>query len=187
MSWIRLHRRSAVLVILTLIVPLVLVLRSLVGLAAVGVDYAVERGRIEPRLARLEGLLLEQDLLAARSAEATRTLRQLAFAPDQDATGLAASLQSEVRQILDIAGMEVSNSQVMPARREGQFEEVAVKLTASGSLPALNAALIGIAAYRPQLFIESLDAFPARGQRRSDGATEQSVTAVIQLMALRQL
>ena len=186
MSWFRQHRRSAVLVGLTVAVPVFLVLRSLIGLAAVGIEYASERGRVEPRLARLEGLLEKEELLTERSSEAARVLRQLAFPPEQDPTALAASLQAEIRQILDTAGLEVSNSQVMPARSEAMFDQVAVKLTVKGSLPAFNAALIGIAAYQPQLLVESLDLFPSRGQRRPDGQPDQSLTAVIQLLALRQ-
>ena len=187
MSWFRLHRRSALLVLLTVAIPAVFVFRSLFGLAATAVDYAGERARLEPRLARLEGLLAEQEALEARSREAQRLLRQVVFPPEQDATALAATLQAEVRQIMDVAGLEVSNSQVMPVRRGDSFEQVPVKLTVEGPLAAFDAALIGIAAYRPQLLIESLDAFPSRGQRRADGEKEQSVTAVLQLMALRQV
>ena len=186
MSWLRQHRRSAVLVGLTVVIPVFILLRSLIGIAAVGIEYAGERGRIEPRLARLQGLLDKQELLAERSSEANRVLRQLAYPSEQDPTALAASLQAEVRQILDTAGLEVSNSQVMPARQEAMFDQVAVKLTVKGSLPAFNAALIGIAAYQPQLLVETLDLFPARGERRPDGQPEQSLTAVIQLLALRQ-
>ncbi len=189
MSWFQGHRRNAVLVGLTVLLPALLVLKSLGGLAAVGIGYAQDRARIEPRVARLQGLLDQASLLEERSAVAVARLREVAHGPEQDSSALAAALQADVRQIMDSAGLDVTNSQVMPVRRDESFEHVAVKLTISGSLPALNSALMDIAAFRPLLLVESLDAFPARGQRRAGAkaASTQNVTAVLQVMTLRQV
>lgn len=187
MNWLRLHRRSAAFVVLTLLIPALLLLRGLFGLASVGAAYASERSRIEPRLARLQGLLNEQALLARRSEEAERLLRQLAYPADQDVTALAAALQADVRQLMDAAGMEVSNSQVLPARQEDLFERVIVKLTVSGTTEAFSTALAALSAQRPQLLIEELDAFPERNSRRANGSPAQMVKAVVQVIALRQV
>ena len=188
MNWFRGHRRNALLVGLTVLLPLFAVLNSLAGIGALGLDYASERSRIEPRVARLQGLLEHAPVLQARSEAATARLREIAYAPAQEASALAAALQADARRIMDVVGLNVSNSQVMPTRRDENFERVAVKLTVNGSLPALNDALIGIAASRPQLLVESLDAFPVIAERRvgNRSVPVQSVTAVIQLMALRQ-
>jgi hypothetical protein len=179
------HRRSAVLVAATLLVPVVLVLQSLFSLAAVGFEYAGERNRIEPRLARLQGLVDRQELIAQRSEDAVRMLSTLAYPAESDATALAAALQSDVRRIMDTAGLEVSNSQVMPVRRDDFFEQIPLKLTVKGSVTALNNALVDIAAFRPQLLVEAIDTFPTRGERRSDGQEAQQLTAVIQVFGLR--
>ena len=189
MNWFRGHRRNALLVGLTVLLPLLLVLDSLAGVAALGLGYANERSRIEPRVARLQGLLEHESVLQARSETATARLREVAYAPAQEASALAAALQADARRIMDVAGLNVSNSQVMPTRSDENFERVAVKLTINGPLPALNDALIGIAASRPQLLVESLDAFPVSAQRQVGNTMVpvQSVTAVIQLMALRQV
>jgi len=186
-NWFRLHRRSAVFVLLTLLVPALLLLRGLFGLAAVGAGYASERSRIEPRLARLQGLLDEQALLSERSEEAERLLRQVAYPATQDLTALAATLQADVRQLMDASGMEVSNSQVMPARQDEVFERVSVKLTVSGSTEAFSTALAALSAQRPQLLIEELDAFPEANRRRVNGSPDQVIKAVLQVFALRQL
>lgn len=185
MNWVRHHRRSAALVGLTLVVPVVLLLQSLFSLAAIGFEYAGERSRIEPRLARLQGLVDHQELIAQRSAEAARMLDNLAYPTEADTTALAATLQSDVRRIMDTTGLEVSNSQVMPVRRDDTFEQIPLKLTVKGSVAALNNALVGIAAFRPQLLVETIDTFPTRGGRRSDGQEEQQLTAVLQVFALR--
>jgi len=185
-NWIRSHRRTALLIAGTLALPVFFLVQSFFGLVALGFEYAGERGRIEPRLARLQGLVEQQALIGERSAQAQEALRALAYPVEADATSLAASLQAEVRQIMDAAGLEVTNSQVMPVRRDEVFEQVPVKLTVKGSLAALNNAMVGVAAFRPQLLVETIDTFPSRGQRRPDGADEQLLTAVVQVFALRR-
>ncbi len=187
MNWIRLHHRAASLVAVTLLIPVYLVLTSLISLASLGFEYASDRNRLEPRLARMQGLVENETLLATRSDEAGDNLLEFAYPPDQDATALSAALQAEIRRIMDTAGLAVSNSQVLPARRDETFERIAVKLTVTGSLPAFNTAFLDMASQQPALLIESLDAFPARGQRRGGGAQEQNLTSVMQVMALRKL
>jgi len=112
-------------------------------------------------------------------------LREVAFPASEDPSALAAKLQADARQILAEAGMSVSNSQVMPLRQGETFDQVAVKLTVTGTLSGLDAALIGIAAYKPQLLVESLDTFPAPARARDKAAGAQTLTAVLQLMVLR--
>lgn len=187
MNWIRSHRRSAVLVGLTLILPVFFYLKTVIGLTGLGFDYASDRARIEPRVARLKGLLRSETELVQQSQVAGARLREMAFPSTEDSSALAARLQADVRQLLSEAGMSVSNSQVMPVRQGELFDQVAVKLTMTGSLSALDAALIGIAAYRPQLLVESLDTFPAPNNARNEAGATQSLTAVMQLMVLRAI
>jgi len=182
-NWIRLHRRAALLVGLTLLLPVFFYVKTVFGLLGLGFDFAADRGRIEPRVARLQGLLENEAELTQQSQLAAARLREVAFPSTEDPSAMAARLQSDVRQILAEAGMSVSNSQVMPVRPGEQFDQVAVKLTVTGTLPGLDAALIGIAAYRPQLLVESLDTFPSR----ASAGNAQSLTAVMQLMVLRAL
>ena len=187
MNWVRLHRRAALFVGLTLLLPVFLYLKTVIGLLGLGFEYAGDRGRIEPRVARLKGLMQNEAELARQRQLAEKRLREVAFPATDDSSALAARLQADIRQVLSEAGMSVSNSQVMPVREGEQFDRVAVKLTTAGSLAALDAALIGIAAYRPQLLVESLDTFPVRANARKNAAESQSVTAVMQLMVLRVL
>ena len=184
MSWLRLHRRAALLIALTLVLPLLLYLKLLFGALSLGFDYAAQRERMEPRAARLEGLVQQESLVSERRDAAREALARLVYPGTEDAPTLAAALQTEVRRIFSDAGLTITNSQVLPARAGDDFDRVAVKLTVSGSLPALDAALSGIAAVRPQLLIESLDVYP-QPAGRGVGATEQVLGAVIQVLALR--
>lgn len=186
MNWIRLHRRSALLLCLTLFLPLFIYFKTLLGLLGLGMEYVGERNRVEPRVARLQGLLAQESLLAEQSALADKQLHRLVFGADEAPSSLSARLQADVRQIFLEATLSVSNSQVMPLREGKPFDRVAVKLTANGSLAALDAALIGLAAYEPKLVIESMDTFPAVvSSRRAGEPGTQRLTVVMQLMVLR--
>ncbi len=187
MDWIRHHRRAATLVGVTLLVPLYFYLSTLFGVVGLGLEYRSEKNRLEPRLARLEGLLARESELTAQSQVASEALRGQVYADGQDPSALAAALQADVRQIFAEAGLSVSNSQVLPVRQGEVFDQVAVKLTVSGSLPALDAALIGVAAHKPRLLVESIDAFPARTGSRNNREEQQLLTAVVQLMVLRAI
>ena len=90
-----------------------------------------------------------------------------------------------MRQILVEAGLSVSNSQVLPVREEGVFDYIGLKLTVTGSVASLDAALAAIAAYRPLLLTESLDMWPNRTRGRKGEADQQTVSASLQLLSLR--
>lgn len=185
MNWLRSHKRAVLLVGVTLVIPAYLYLSVLLTLFGAGLDYRAERHRLESRLARVQGLLLKRSELAEHSAIAASTVRDQAYPGSEAPSALAASLQAEARQIFSEAGLAVSNSQVQPLRRGETFDQVAVKIVVSGSVGALDSALVGIAAHRPKLLIESLDVFPQNSAGRRAGDDARSLTAAIQLMALR--
>ncbi|MEM8942761.1 MAG: type II secretion system protein GspM [Pseudomonadota bacterium] len=188
MNWVREHTRSAVLVGLTLLLPLVLYLQVLMNLLGLAFDYSRERDRLEPRLARLSGLQESGELLEERRSAATASLATAIYPSSNDESALAAELQSSVRQVLIDSGLSVSNSQVLPIRDDEAFKKVKIKLTAGGTLAALDTALVGLTAHSPTISIESLDTFPARVSRRrarTGSRQEQALTVVMQVMALQ--
>jgi general secretion pathway protein M len=186
-NWLRSHRRSAVIIGLTLLLPLYFYLSLWFKLVAVGAGSAERMADLTPRIARLQGLMAHDASLRDAAGEVSARLEALGYAPGQDPTAVAAELQAQVRRVLAEAGLEVSNSQVLPARKEESFDLVGLKVTAKGSLPALDAALAGLGAFRPLLLVESLDVFPERSRGRRDEPEPQEVTAVIELLALRRL
>lgn len=187
MNWLRSHRRSAIIIGITLLLPIVVYLNILFGL--VGLRFEAQGGidDLEPRIARLQGLIDNEAALRESAGQVDARLAELGYPATEDANAVAATLQSDVRQLFAEAGLGVSNSQVMPTRNEEDFDLIAIKLTANGGIAALDAALIGISAFRPMLLVESLDVFPARNQRKRGEPEPQDVTAVIQLLALRLL
>ncbi len=187
MNWLRMHQRTAVICGLTLAVPLVLYLNALLGLWGAHQSAQADIDRIEPRIARLQGLIDNEDQLREASAVVDSQVLTLVYPASEDQATVAANLQTKVRDIFSTAGLSVTNSQVLAAREQGNFDYIGVKLTVKGSLPALDEALAGIGSYLPLVLVESLDIYPARAARgkRESGSAEQVVTANLQLLSLR--
>lgn len=184
-EWIRNHRRSALICGITLLVPLLVYLNLLLGVWGVRSEYASGIGRLEPRIARLSGIKAFEAELAESSTLAQQQLVRLVYPPTSDRAGVAASLQSDIKELMTEAGLSVSNSQVLPLREEEHFDYIGVKLTVSGSLQSLDDALARLADFSPVVIIEALDAWPGR-QLRSRGESEvQEITASIRLVSLR--
>ena len=140
MSWLRLHQRTAWICGLTLLLPLVIYLNAMFGMWGMRQSSQAEIERIEPRLARLQGLIDYESQLRKASTAVDSQVLELVYPATEDQATVSAELQTNVRDIFGKAGLSVSNSQVLPARAQGNFDYIAVKLTVSGDLPALDEA-----------------------------------------------
>ncbi|QIB66320.1 type II secretion system protein GspM [Kineobactrum salinum] len=186
MSWLRANPRYAVLVLGTAVLPLLLVLYLTAGLLGLRAEYQAGIERLEPRVARLQGLLEREDELRQAASAVGSDVLDLVYPATDDHQAVSAMLQKNVREIFAAAGLVVSNSQILPVREEDGFDHIAIKFTASGDLPALDIALADINAYLPLLLIESIDVWPARASgRRGRDSSEQDITATVQVLALK--
>lgn len=185
MNWWQLHRRSAVIVALTLLLPALFYMSTVWSLLGTRSQYQTEIDALQPRIGRLRGLLEHEDQLRASTAAIDQQVLNLVYPASDDRTTVSAQLQTDVRQLLVTAGLSVSNSQVLPVRERDTFDHVAVRVTVTGSLLGLDAALSAIADYTPVILVESLDVWPKRQSRRASGAGEQTINATLQLLSLR--
>ncbi|WP_435214587.1 type II secretion system protein GspM [Luminiphilus sp. nBUS_16] len=184
--WIRGHRRSAVLVALTLLLPLYFFLAAMTTMLAARGEYREQIDNIEPRVARMQGLVAKEDEIAKSLAGVNTIARDHIYPRSSAAEAVAASLQAEARRILSDAGMQVTNSQIQRPRKRDQFDYVAVKIVARGTLAQLDQGLSELDQFRPVIFVESLDAFPNRRRRKQETAT-QLLTVSMQLLSLRSV
>jgi general secretion pathway protein M len=184
-DWIQNYQRSAAIVGITLVLPLLLLLYLVGDFLAVRQGYQQEIERLEPRIARLKGLTESEQRLAQSADRLGSRLRDLAYPVSLDRATVSATLQNNVREIVATAGLSVTNSQVLPVREEEGFDRIGVKLTVSGDVAALDAALMELSTYVPLLLIESIEIWPERQSRRSDTPPPQRLTASLQLLSLR--
>ena len=183
MNWIESHQRSAWICGLTLLVPLLLYLNVLLGVWGVGHAYQSDIDNLMPRITRLRGLIGYESQLRDASTRSGEEVARLAYPVEGDAATASASLQTNVRKILTEAGLTVSNSQVLAVREKENFDYISIRLTVEGDLSGIDAALTGIARFRPLLLVESLEIRPVRSARKNDST--QLIKATLQLLSLR--
>lgn len=186
MNWLQLHRHSAIYVGMTLAVPMLIVLYLALTLWAQRVGYQREIERLEPRIARLAGLVESESALRQSALRVDSRVLDLVFPASEERAALAARLQQDLRRIFTEAGLQIKNSQVLPAREVLGLEHVTVKTQVSGELQAFDAALEEISNYSPLILVESMAVTPVRRSRRQRAAGLQELTANVQLLALRQ-
>lgn len=187
MSWFQANKRSAWVIALTLLVPLVVYLYALINLVSVRQTYQSDIDRLSPRIARLQGLIDNQAALSVSAEQADRLMVDLVYPVTEDRAAVAARLQQNIRQLLDEAGLSVSNSQVLPVREVELFDYIGLKLTVTGNVDSLDAGLATLLSHRPLLLVESLEIWPNRSNRRKkkDEQELQSLSATLQLLSLR--
>ena len=185
MNWLRSHKRSAWVCGLTLLIPLFLYFNTLFGLWAMRSDYQSDIDNLAPRIARLQGIIGYESQLRDSAALGSKEIVKLVYPASGDRATVSAELQTNARQIFSEAGLTVSNSQVLPMRERENFDYISIRLTVEGDLSDLDAALSGIAEFRPLLLVESLEMRPLRAGRKVKGA--QIVTATLQLLSLRAI
>ena len=160
-------------------------------------DFVDEIEAIQPRTARLLGMVESFDQLQIASSAARTLLRKLVYPADQGSAVAAADLQRNVRDLLDDAGLSVSGSQILPQRESQAFDRLSLDITAEGNIDALDEALSGIELMSPLVFIESLKVQPQRKRNRNrsrggqgqpedtGGVDPRKLTARFQLFSLR--
>lgn len=185
LEWIKSHRRSALICGIALLVPILIYLKLLGGAWSWRAQYADSIDNVEPRLARMEGVLVVQDELKELAREARQQRARLVYPASTDRGAVAASLQSDLRQLMSGAGLSVADSQVLPVREEERFDYIGIRLTVSGEVAALDQALAQLAQFKPLVMVESLDVWPTRQRRRKDEPETQDATATLRVLSLR--
>ena len=137
-------------------------------------DYSSEIDNIQPRTARLLGMLESADQLDQASGAARNILSDIAYEPGRDAATAAASLQSDVRELMADAGLSVTGSQILDARSGEGYDKLQLDLTAEGNIEAFDEALSGLENLRPLVFVESVKVKPIRTRSRRGDELEAS-------------
>lgn len=185
MNWFRQNQRSATVVGATLLVPVLLVLYFLTSLLIVRHDYQVQVDRLEPRIARLKGLLASEPALQASVGDVSRKLESAVYPVSSPRPTVSAELQNSIRTLLVASGLSISNIQALPIVEGEEFDRVGVRLSVRGDLPELDNALIALSEHSPRVFVESLDVQPMSATRRGRTAKTQDISATLRLASLR--
>ncbi|MFN2288647.1 MAG: type II secretion system protein GspM, partial [Chromatocurvus sp.] len=77
MNWLRSHRRSAIIVGVTLLLPLIVYLNMLFGLVGLGFEAQGRIDDLKPRIARLQGLIDNEAALRESAGQVDARLAEL--------------------------------------------------------------------------------------------------------------
>ena len=187
MKWLRLHRRDALVISLTLLLPLYVFLYFANSLVQHSLESRNEIVKITPRIARLLGLIDSEQKMQESLLIVSDGSKSLTYPSTEEESAISATLQAELRRIMTEAGLTVSNSQVQKMRREGRFDHIGLNVTALGTIQALDLALAGLESYRPLVLIESLNVYPNRRNNAVQTNYRQTVTARFKLTSLRMV
>ncbi|MDD3650717.1 type II secretion system protein GspM [Immundisolibacter sp.] len=141
------------------------------------------RAAIEPRYARLSGLLERGDAIVAARDQATAALAQRAYPASADVGEIGTGLQQRIRQLAEAAQLRVAGSQILPVREEQGFAVITVTGTLEGETGALAAFLAALAAAHPPIAVEKL-AVQAPRARRGEHSADVTVQASMSVLKL---
>jgi general secretion pathway protein M len=184
-SWVQTHRQSALWIGLSLALPLALLLYAAALLGLQWFEYGREIERLEPRIARLAGLIASEGKLRESSGELESRIYSVVIPAGTPTASAAASLQKDVRELATAAGLSVNNSQVLPPRELETLQKLAVRLRLDGDLAALDRFLEELAGFEPLILVESITIAPARSNRRR-GGPQGELRIDVQVMSLRE-
>lgn len=112
--------------------------------------------QLEPRHARLLGLLAEAGAIQQRHEQLAVLLTQQAYPATLDATQAGNEAQQRVREAFTQGGLAVQALQVLPAKEEGRdFEKITITLAAEGELIQFQQALGAVAQLQPAVAVDS--------------------------------
>ncbi|XAH22995.1 type II secretion system protein GspM [Xylophilus sp. GW821-FHT01B05] len=113
--------------------------------------------QIEPRYARLLGLEASRPKLEAAETSARATLEKFTYPAGQDATQAGNDAQQKIRAVLTAAKLDISSSQVLAPKADGDMERIPISVRAEGELLALQAALVGLGSQNPAILIDRVN------------------------------
>lgn len=112
---------------------------------------------LEPRYARLAGLLEREAELKAMGVQANQQLARLAYPAVQDVTQAGNEAQQRIRSLFSDSKLDIISIQVLPPKKEdAKFDRITVNLRVEGDLAGLQNALSKLSAVTPAVIIDSL-------------------------------
>ncbi len=155
MSQLRLNRVQwlQILIVVAVLLPL-----AAGGLYVYGVHQRAQSrlADIEPRYARLAGLLERQADIKALTQDAKQQIARHSYPATQDVTQAANDAQQRIRTLFSDSKLDIISIQVLPSKEDGKFDRIPIDLRVEGDLTGLQNALSLLSSQTPVVVIENL-------------------------------
>lgn len=110
---------------------------------------------IEPRYARLVGLIQRRADLTTYTAEAVQYMSRLSFPSTQEAAQTGNEAQQLIRTIFADNKLEIGSIQVLPAKENTHFDRIPISLRVEGEITGIQAALNALSAQSPAIWVDN--------------------------------
>ena len=111
---------------------------------------------LEPRYARLAGLLERQADLKTLGVQANQQLERLAYPSSQDVTQAGNEAQQRIRSLFAESKLDIISIQVLPPKEEGKFDRIPINLRVEGDLAGIQDALVKLSSHSPLVLVDSV-------------------------------
>ena len=112
---------------------------------------------LEPRYARLTGLVQYKAELEALNVKASEQLKGLTYPSSQDVTQAGNNAQQRIRSLFVDSNLNVISIQVLPpVKDDSKFDRIPISLRVEGDMAGIQSALTKLAAQTPLVLVESL-------------------------------
>lgn len=120
-------------------------------------QWATQRlAELEPRHARLQGLLAREDELRLAAEQAATQIQRHAYHVSIDANQAGNEAQQRIREAFAGSGLTVSSLQLLPAKEDGPFDRIPIALAVEGEMFQLQAALLALGALQPTVLVDAV-------------------------------
>ncbi len=140
------------------------VLALLLPLAGAGIYVWTQHQRIqshlsdlEPRYARLAGLLAHQADVKALSLQASEQLARLTYPASQDVTQAGNDAQQRIRSLFAESKLDIISIQVLPpSKEESKFDLIPINLRVEGDMAGIQNSLLMLTRQTPIVLVDNL-------------------------------
>jgi len=140
---------------------------------------------LEPRYARLVGLEASASAVDAALTQRRALVARHAYLASDDVARAGSDAQQRARDAFSKAGLEVSSTQVLPAKAVEGFDRIPLVLRLEGELPALQSALVVLPGETPTLFMDGFNV-QATGMPKSDAPQRLSIQVNLFVLRVRK-
>jgi len=144
---------------------------------------AAKLAELEPRYARLKGLVLSEKALKAAVSGAGKSMETTTYPASLDVDRASSELQQRIKKMFEGAGVTVVTSRILEPKPGKDFDVLSVSFSVNAGLASLQTALALTRQEAPLLKIEEFALQPVRRQLQYD---PELVICTMTISALRK-
>lgn len=118
------------------------------------------------RIQRYKKIVASRDQIFDQVEQTRHQIEEQGYLSDQDSEAVAsAEMQQFIKNTISTAGGNLTSTQVLPRKEEGNLIRFGVRIRLSGTIEMLRNVLYEIETSKPLLVVEQIDITPVRGRR----------------------